>query len=97
MPSRAVTVTVTVLLPELATRVGADTSTSDSEVDTTPGTTFTVGVCASATAFAVAEMVFSSAVVDWKLPVVTPSAFVGAGAENEAPSLGVAASTTAAP
>src|SRR5207249_4257536 len=93
--SRAVTVIVDVPLPAVID-VGAAV-TVDCEADTPPAVTVTVAVWAIATPRSAADTVFVSAIVEVRLPVATPVAFVGlAGCVSVLPEP-LAARTTVAP
>jgi len=95
LASRAVTVTVEVPLPAL---IGEVAVTVDCAADTAPAFTTTVAVWAIATALIVADTVFVSAVVEERVPVATPLAFVTPiGCVRVFPVVGVAASVTVAP
>jgi len=95
LASRAVTVIVEVPLPAL---IGEVAVTVDCAADTAPAFTTTVAVWAIATALIVADTVFVSAVVEERVPVPTPLAFVTPiGCVRVFPVVGVAASVTVAP
>jgi len=95
LASRAVTVIVEVPLPAL---IGEVAVTVDCAADTAPAFTTTVAVWAIATALIVADTVFVSAVVEERVPVATPLAFVTPiGCVRVFPVVGVAASATVAP
>jgi len=94
LASRAVTVMVEPVPPAVMGDVAA---TVDTAAETVPAFTTTVAVRAIATALIVAETVFDSAVVDARVPVATPLAFVvPTGCVSVLP-VPVAASTTVAP
>jgi len=95
LASRAVTVTVEVPFPA---PIGEVAVTVDCAADTAPAFTTTAAVWAIATALIVADTVFVSAVVEERLPVATPLAFVTPiGCVRVFPVVGVAASVTVAP
>src|SRR5207244_5679242 len=95
LASRAVTVIVDVPLPAV---IGEVAVTVDCAADTAPGFTTTVAVWAIATALIVADTVFVSAVVEERVPVATPLAFVTPiGCVGVFPVVGVAVSVTVGP
>ena len=97
LPLASLAVTVIVELP-LPAAIGDVALTADCAADTVPGFTTTVAVCVTATPSIVAETVFEPAVVDERVPVATPLAFVvPTGCVSVFPAVGVAASVTVAP
>ena len=97
-PSRAVTVMVELLAPELAVMVVGDADTAELEAETEPAVTVTVAVWVMGVPLIVAETVLVSAVLELSVPVATPLAFVvPAGCIRLLPVVGVAARTTVAP
>src|SRR6266550_3398130 len=84
LASRAVTVIVDVPLPAVI-EVGAAV-TVDCDAETEPVVTVTVAVCVTATPLIVADTVLVSGVVEPRVPVATPLAFVGpAGCDSVLP------------
>lgn len=97
VPSRAVTLMVDVLDPELAVMVVGDAETVEFEAETVPAVTVTVAVCVMAVPLAVAETTLSPVAVELSMPVATPVASVGPLACVSVLPAPVAASTTMAP
>src|SRR6266545_5719857 len=93
--SRAVPVMVALALP--AVRAVGEAVRVDCDADTGAGSTVTVAVSVRGAPSIVAEMVFVSAAVELRVPVVTPFASVGSLGWVSVLPLPVAASTTVAP
>ena len=97
LPLASRTVTVIVALPLPAVSDDGAAATEDCDADTGAEATVTVAVCVIPVPLIVADMVFTPATVELKLPVATPLALVvPLGCVNVLP-LPVAASTTVAP
>src|SRR5574341_540160 len=95
--SRAVTVIVEALDPELAVSADGAADSVDWPADTAPAVTVTVAACASARPFTVADTLFVSAKVDASVPVAVPLGSVPAAGWVSVLPVPVVPRTTVAP